>query len=260
MKQCVFCGAELEDDARACNNCGRPVPDMPEKEPEKEPEKQKTEEYKAPEDPEDVQTPPEQPQQDQWAQQSVQDRNGQMQQQSPWDQQGQQGSWNPWGQTPQNPPQNSWNQPQQIPPQNQWNQPQVPPQDPWGRPQQNTPWGQQNNNAPYQGYQNQPNGFLRYNKFAIWALALGALAYFLNLFFCVASVAAIILGVIGWMQISKNPTVFKGKWMAILGVVLGVVFLIVYIQAYRMAFQILQDPESMKWMQQYLKEIGAGSR
>ena len=32
MKQCTYCGAELQDDARACNNCGRPVPDMPEPE------------------------------------------------------------------------------------------------------------------------------------------------------------------------------------------------------------------------------------
>jgi len=28
MKKCVYCGADLPDDAKACSNCGRPVPGM----------------------------------------------------------------------------------------------------------------------------------------------------------------------------------------------------------------------------------------
>lgn len=28
MKKCIYCGAELPDDAKACSNCGRPVPGM----------------------------------------------------------------------------------------------------------------------------------------------------------------------------------------------------------------------------------------
>ena len=218
MKQCIYCGADLQDDARACNNCGRPVPDMPEKEAEKPAAAEEQQEAPV------QQEQPQQPQQDPWGQQL------QLPQQDP------------WGQQPQQPQQNLWGQTQQ--------------QGPWGW-QQNDPY-RQGSGGPYSGYGSPQNIQGRYNTFALWSLIFGFLASFLNGFVFIPSIIAIVFSVIGILQIRKNPGMFRGQWMAIVGLILGIFFLIVYAYVFRMVFQAVQDPETFQQLQQYLREINAG--
>ena len=264
MKQCTYCGAELQDDARACNNCGRPVPDMP------EPEKENSVKASA----EETQQPQPEPEQEP---QNVPDpRNpwGQPQQQGPqgqWGQPQQQIPQNPWGQPQQDPqnqwgqsPQGQWGQPQQQIPQNPWGQPQQGPQNQWGQPQQQGPWGWQQNDpsgqgyrGPYPGYGMQQNTQVRYNTFALWSLVFGFLSSFLNGLVFIPSIIAIVFAVIGLIQISKNPGAFKGRWMAIVGLIFGVAFLVVYGYVFHIVFQAVQNPETFEQLQQYLKEINA---
>ena len=280
MKQCIYCGAELEDNARACNNCGRPVPDMPEKAGAEKKEE-------APEQPEQQST------QNPWGQQqeqSAQDPWGQQEQsaQNPWGQQQEQNPqdpWNGWRQAGQPDGQNQWGQPNaqnqwgaQDPQngQNQWGQPNA--QNQWGAPNpqnQQNPWGQQNGQnqwgwqqgtdprqqgygyGPNQGNRNGQQAFPQYNKFAIWGLIFGAVASFLNGFLFVPSILAIIFCIIALVQIRNNPGRYRGKAMAIVGLAFGIIFLIVYAYIFSRVFTALQDPETMQQLQKYLQEIGA---
>ena len=268
MKQCTFCGAELQDDARACNNCGRPVPDMP------EPEEKKVTASIQEADPETQESnETEQPAQNA-AEQSPNPWGTQEQLQNPWGQpQGRQDMQNPWGQ-PQGRQdmQNPWGQPQgRQDMQNPWGQPQSQ-QDP--QPQQ-TPWGWQQNDPangnyggqyPNFGGQYPPYGYpqngqmQRYNAFALWSLVFGLLASFLNGLIFIPSVIAIVFGIIGIVQTGKNPGMFRGKWMAVAGLIFGVFFLIIYGYVFRMVFQAVQNPETFQQLQQYLQEINAGGR
>ena len=261
MKQCTYCGAELQDDARACNNCGRPVPGM--QEPE---QKELTKSEDTTEPAEEQAAPSTEDRQDPWEQQSQpQDPWGQQSQpQDPWGQQG----WtqDPYGQQGQ--PQNPWGQ--QGQPQSPWGQ-QSHPQNPWTRPDgqngwntnQQGNWGWQQNGPMPQGYGqypvngNQTNIPGRYNTFAIWSLVFGVLASFLNGLVFVPSIIAIIFAVVGLVQIRKNPGLFRGKWMAIAGLAFGVFFLIVYGYVFHVVFQAVQNPETFEQLQQYLKEINA---
>ncbi len=241
MKQCVYCGAELQDDARACNNCGRPVPDMPEKEAEK---------HSAAEEQKEAPELQEQPQQDPWGRLPQQPE-----QQSLWGQQPQQPQQSLWGQQPQQPQQQSlWGQ-----------QPQQPQQDPWGNQPQQGPWGWQQNDpsrqgygSPYSGYGRPQNIQGRYNTFALWSLIFGFLASFLNGFVFIPSIVSIVFAVIALLQFRKNPGMFRGQWMAVVGLILAIFFLIVYAYVFRMVFQAVQNPETFEQLQQYLREINAG--
>ena len=277
MKQCNWCGAELEDDARACNNCGRPVPDMPEtRTPEKTvSEKQDgmntadLQKQQAQEDPwnrqdrnrtEDPQNP-----QDPWNRQNQQDPWSRQNQQDPWNQQNQQ---DPWSQQNQ---QNPWNQQNQQSP---WNQ-----RDPWNPQGTQDPWGQNTDpQQPYGGWQPQvpPNGqpdyngynrqqipvyapqqagLRKYNTYAVWALVCGGLASFLNGLVFVPSILAIVFGIVALVQTRRNAQLYKGSWMAVAGLLFGIFFLIVYGYVFHMIFQAVQNPETLEQLQQYLKEI-----
>ena len=257
MKQCIYCGAELADDARACNNCGRPVPDMPETAAPAEVKELPAEEPAGPARQQSQQADPEQqtqpqdpwgrdmPQQDPWGRQFPQ--------QDPWGQQSpQQGQW---GQQP--PQQDPWGQ--QSPQQNPWGQPQ---QDPWGRPLNGSdpnrpgPDGQiPGFGTPYAGYGGRQTIQKRYHMFAVWSLLFGIISAFLNGIVFIPSILAIVFAIIAIIQIRKNPQQYGGTGMAIIGLVLGVVFLIMYGYVFKMVFQAVQNPETMEQLQNYLQEI-----
>lgn len=265
MKQCTFCGAELKDDARACNNCGRPVPDMPEPEEASVPEK-KGEAKDTDPQPADQMTA----QQDQQTQQTPENA------QSPWNPQNQQtqSPWDPQGRQMQNP----WS-PQGRQVQDPWERQTQEQQNPW------TPWGQQNPQEqqenrqgqqlfPWGWQQNDPGRPLsggqypgsniprnaqmqRYNPFALWSLIFGFLASFLNGLIMIPSIIAIVCGINGLIQIGKEPQTYKGTWMAVLGLVCGIFFLTMFACGY-MLRMVLQNPELYEQLQQILKGFGAG--
>ena len=259
MKQCTYCGAELKDDARACNNCGRPVPGMPEPEAESPVHVSSEETQNVP-----GETPAEeQPQQNPWEQQAQWGQQIPQGPYDPWNPQGQQSQQNPWG--PQSPQgqQNPWGPQSPQGQQNLWgSQSPQGQQNPWG--QQQAPWGWQQNDpsgqgygGPYPGYGTQQNTQSRYNTFALWSLVFGFLASFLNGIVFIPSIIAIVFAIVGLVQISKNPAVFRGKWMAIVGLAFGIVFLVVYGYVFHIVFQAVQDPETFEQLQQYLREINA---
>ena len=298
MKQCNWCGAELEDDARACNNCGRPVPDMPEKSAPKKTVSEKQDglntsdlqKQQMQEDPRGQQDgypawdAPKQ--QDSWNRQNTQDPWDRQNARDPWNRQNQQDPWNPqnaqdpWNrQNTQDPwnrqdAQDPWNRQNQQDPWNRQNT-----QDPWNRQNTQDPWGQNtspqqpyggwqqvppNGQPDYSGYNRQPMpgyapqqqmGLRKYNTYAVWALVCGILASFLNGLVFVPSILAIIFGIVALVQTSRNTQLYKGRWMAVVGLACGVLFLIVYGYVFHMIFQAVQNPETLEQLQQYLKEI-----
>ena len=259
MKQCIYCGAELEDDARACNNCGRPVPDMPEK-VEKAEEAVSAEPVEKPSAPQpDPSERQELPTWEHWGQQPQQD---------PWGDQ-EAPRQDPWGHQ-ETPRQDHWGQqPQQDPwgrQQSQWGQ-QQDPQAPWGGPQQGNDPNYPGSNGPipgyggpYAGYNGQQNIPKRYHMFAVWSMLFGIMSIFLNGFVFIPSILAIVFAVIAIVKIHKDPQQYLGTGMAIIGLVLGVAFLIVYGYVFRMVFQAVQNPETLEQLQNYLQEIGAGRK
>ena len=312
MKQCTYCGAELQDEARACNNCGRPVPGMPEPEQERPEQSVKTGDLdESASDKQDADfmqhTQPElqnqesqadQPQQD-WQGKQPQDMWGWQQnqpgQQNPWGAQNQPGQQNPWGAQNQPEQQSLWGQQDPNSQQSPWgaqNQPgqqspwgaqnQTGQQNPWeaqnqpgqqslwgahNQTGQHNPWGWQQNRPmnPYYGGQYPGNGMpqsgqlQRYNVFAMWSLILGVAAAFLNGFVFIPSVLAIVFGIIGIVQIKRDPAAFKGIWMAVAGLVLSVIFIIFYGYVFHIAIQIAQDPNKLQQLQDYMREIGMGA-
>ena len=234
MKLCPYCGTELPDDAKACNNCGRPCPEPAVTEPENKepvqaeeteavPEQIRTPEPEQVQKPEDGQAPAEFPSggQESW--------NGP---QDGWNN-SQQGGWN-------NGQQNSWDNSQQ----GGWNNGQ---QGGWNGGQQNG-W-----NGPQAGPYGPSGTMQRSNPFAMASCIFGVVATILNSLLFLPSILAIVFGLIGFMQIRKNPEIFRGKWMAIVGIVMGVICLIVYgIFFHRVYNALLQDPELIQQVQQYI--------
>ena len=280
MKQCTFCGAELQDDARACNNCGRPVPDMPEPGQEKDDlsvkEETAEEQSVQKQDADFIQNSQQFPQgqdmqaqqpQSQWSSEDHTDPAEQLR--SQWGSQDQTGRQIPWGQQEPREQQDPWGQQDPWNRQNRSGQPQGMwnPQGQQNQPGQQTPWGWQQNQpvnpyygGPYPGSGIPQNGQLqRYNAFALWSLILGFLASFLNGVVFIPSILAIIFSIIGIIQIRKNPAAFKGIWMAVAGLILGVIFLIFYGYIFHIAIQIVQDPEKLEQLQQYMQELKVGA-
>lgn len=91
---------------------------------------------------------------------------------------------------------------------------------------------------------------------AIAALVLGVLSLFLNSLYFIPSLLAIGFGIAALLQIRKNPQYYSGSGLAIAGIVLGVVFLIVYIALFLWTAHMMQDPEFMKLVQQYMEMMG----
>ena len=247
MKQCPYCGAQLQDDARACNNCGRPMPEtadtgesripeaetagtrMPETVPEQAP---------LPKNEEPARAPQEAP--DSW--------------QRRWTQQDEQNGQQPmWGQQDQRSGQ----------------QPARGPQDPRGGPYG---WGQQGpvygrqpgayppGGMPPAGYGMRVPGQDRVDPLAVISLVLGIAAIFLNAFFLIPSILAIVLGIVAVLRIRKYPDVYGGSLFAILGIVLGIVLLIVYAFVFAQVFQMMQDPEKYDELMQLVQQFGGGAK
>ena len=242
MKKCVFCGAELDDNAKACSNCGRILPkeDWPKAE-------EKTENSAA-----------------QAAGSSDQDtgwNNG--------NPQGQNSGWNNGTAQDQNIGWNSGNAQSQN---GGWNN---------GTAQdQNTGWNNQNNwgngygwngqnsqnsqnaGAPYgqQGYGGVPQNGQKTNVFAIVSLVQGILSAFLNLIlFFIPSVLAIVFGILGIMQIRQDPNQ-KGKGMAITGLILGAIFLALTVLLFVFSIYLMNhNPEFSQMVQEMIREIEGGS-
>ena len=266
MKQCTFCGAELPDDALACNNCGRPFPDMvspdgeilrPKKAEEPEPVKEEAREEARPAYKDDRRYDWD-PRVNGWNEQAEkwQENGGQPDGQRSDQAQQQQGGWNepqqpqqqsPWGRQEQQDP---WGRQDQR---DSWGRPEQ--QDQWGRPQ-GGPWYPQGEGAGRPGYGNQQ----RLNSFAMTSLMLGIMAAFFNGFLFIPSVVAIVFGIVSLYQFKKEPQLYRGRWMAFVGIALAVVFLVVYIILYIRVFNNLysavQDPETFQQLQEYLGMTG----
>lgn len=297
MKECIYCGAALPDEAKACSNCGRPLP-MAENISESESETQNASQVN-------------QPQSGAGTMWNQPEQNGQA---APWNQPEQNGQATPWNQPEQNGQAAPWSQPEQNGQAAPWGQPQQNGQTPWGsaasetgnaqspanQNMQNAAWnhetpygyGQWNDRQPYaspDGQTNrqlngqpdgqlngQPNGQNQWNPgpngwvpqgqgygvygapqhmhgMAVASLIMGVLSLFLNSLYFIPSLLAIGFGIAAILQIRKNPHYYKGSGLAIAGIVLGAVFLIVYIGLILWALHMMQDPEFMQLVQQYME-------
>ena len=157
---------------------------------------------------------------------------------------------NGWGSQNPNQPQNGWNNQNPNPQQGGWRNP-----NPWnGQNQPQNPWN--NQNQPQSSWNGQGGADPQYagnteqktNIFAVFSLVFGIMAFFM--FF--SSILGIIFGAIGLSQIKRYPERFKGKRLAIIGIVVSVVFIILYAVLFVKVFQALQDPETLQMLQEYL--------
>lgn len=237
MKKCVYCGAELNDNAKACSNCGRILPK------EDWPEEKKAD--------------------DAGKNQSGSDWGGQ---DSAWDRRNTGSGWesrNSNGRSGQN-DQNS----------NEWGGQSSQNSSGWsGQNNGNSGWNTRNGQNPYgqnpygqnsygnmQGYANQPPQQQKTNTFAIVAFVQGILSVFLNsVLFFIPSVMAIVFGCISLSQLKQNPDQ-KGKGMAVAGLVLGIVFLILTIVLTILAVLLIStDSEFSRMFQEIYKQLEGGS-
>ncbi len=342
MKKCMYCGAELPDEAKACSNCGRPLPVTEEVPSEDDSAGNSVNDAESLRPVEDMgisgtETPyagasPEPADTDipsgmnpggpagssagsfSW-EQSASDHAGQaadpQNTQNPWGSMSQDGQaqtgwnfenqgtagqtggsqWNPQEQGTGGPygqnrdAQDQWGQAGQNAG-SQWN-PQGQgaggpygqnrdAQDPWGRAGQNagSQWNPQGQGAggqfgqdrggqnPWPGNgQNPWNGqeygtgqpTRRVHGLAAASLVLGITAIFLNSLYFIPSLLAIGLGIAALLQIRKNPQYYSGGGLAVAGIILGAVFLVAYIALFIWTAHMLQDPEFMKLVQQYME-------
>lgn len=143
------------------------------------------------------------------------------------EQQGEQQQWNqqPWNGQPQETGQ-QWNQQQGYqqwnngqPNQQQWNGQQPLDQSYGQAPYGQNPYGQ--NPYPYYGER-------KTSGFAVASLVLGLIGIFLDAFFLVPSILAIVFAAVSRKQTNAG---YKGRGMAIAGLVLGIIFLAIYLVA-----------------------------
>lgn len=232
MKKCVYCGAELNDDAKACSNCGRILPR------EEWPEEKKTDDSGKNQDSRNGQDSA-------WNSRNNDCNNG-------WGGRDNDSTETWSGRGGQNSGNSAWEN------QNSWNTKNG--QNPYGQ----NPYGQ-NSYGQYpggntQGYGNQPPLQQKTNTFAIVALVQGILSVFLNsVLFFIPSVMAIVFGCISLSQLKQNPDQ-KGKGMAVAGLVLGIVFLILTIVLTILAVWLIStDSEFSRMFQELYKQLEGGS-
>lgn len=232
MKKCVYCGAELNDDAKACSNCGRILPR------EEWPEEKKTDDSGKNQDSRNGQDSA-------WNSRNNDCNNG-------WGGRDNDSTETWSGRGGQNSGNSTWEN------QNSWNTQNG--QNPYGQ----NPYGQ-NSYGQYpggntQGYGNQPPLQQKTNTFAIVALVQGILSVFLNsVLFFIPSVMAIVFGCISLSQLKQNPDQ-KGKGMAVAGLVLGIVFLILTIVLTILAVWLIStDSEFSRMFQELYKQLEGGS-
>lgn len=232
MKKCVYCGAELNDDAKACSNCGRILPR------EEWPEEKKTDDSGKNQDSRNGQDSA-------WNSRNNDCNNG-------WGGRDNDSTETWSGRGGQNSGNSAWEN------QNSWNTKNG--QNPYGQ----NPYGR-NSYGQYpggntQGYGNQPPLQQKTNTFAIVALVQGILSVFLNsVLFFIPSVMAIVFGCISLSQLKQNPDQ-KGKGMAVAGLVLGIVFLILTIVLTILAVWLIStDSEFSRMFQELYKQLEGGS-
>ena len=237
MKKCVYCGAELNDDAKACSNCGRILPkeDWPEeKKADDAGKNQSGSDWGGQDSAWDSRNTG-----SGWESRNSNGRSGQNDQNS--NEWGGQSSQNSSGWSGQNNGNSGWNTRNG--------------QNPYGQ----NPYGQ-NSYGNMQGYANQPPQQQKTNTFAIVAFVQGILSVFLNsVLFFIPSVMAIVFGCISLSQLKQNPDQ-KGKGMAVAGLVLGIVFLILTIVLTILAVLLIStDSEFSRMFQEIYKQLEGGS-
>ena len=242
MKKCVYCGAELNDDAKACSNCGRILPkeDWPEeKKADDAGKNQSGSDWGGQDSAWDSRNTG-----SGWESRNSNGRSGQNDQNS--NEWGGQSSQNSSGWSGQNNGNSGWNTRNG--------------QNPYGQnPYGQNPYGQ-NSHGNMQGYANQPPQQQKTNTFAIVAFVQGILSVFLNsVLFFIPSVMAIVFGCISLSQLKQNPDQ-KGKGMAVAGLVLGIVFLILTIVLTILAVLLIStDSEFSRMFQEIYKQLEGGS-
>ena len=247
MKKCVYCGAELNDDAKACSNCGRILPkeDWPEeKKADDAGKNQSGSDWGGQDSAWDSRNTG-----SGWESRNSNGRSGQNDQNS--NEWGGQSSQNSSGWSGQNNGNSGWNTRNG--------------QNPYGQnPYGQNPYGQnsygQNSHGNMQGYANQPPQQQKTNTFAIVAFVQGILSVFLNsVLFFIPSVMAIVFACISLSQLKQNPDQ-KGKGMAVAGLVLGIVFLILTIVLTILAVLLIStDSEFSRMFQEIYKQLEGGS-
>ena len=247
MQKCVYCGAELNDDAKACSNCGRILPkeDWPEeKKADDAGKNQSGSDWGGQDSAWDSRNTG-----SGWESRNSNGRSGQNDQNS--NEWGGQSSQNSSGWSGQNNGNSGWNTRNG--------------QNPYGQnPYGQNPYGQnsygQNSHGNMQGYANQPPQQQKTNTFAIVAFVQGILSVFLNsVLFFIPSVMAIVFGCISLSQLKQNPDQ-KGKGMAVAGLVLGIVFLILTIVLTILAVLLIStDSEFSRMFQEIYKQLEGGS-
>ena len=247
MKKCVYCGAELNDNAKACSNCGRILPkeDWPEeKKADDAGKNQSGSDWGGQDSAWDSRNTG-----SGWESRNSNGRSGQNDQNS--NEWGGQSSQNSSGWSGQNNGNSGWNTRNG--------------QNPYGQnPYGQNPYGQnsygQNSHGNMQGYANQPPQQQKTNTFAIVAFVQGILSVFLNsVLFFIPSVMAIVFGCISLSQLKQNPDQ-KGKGMAVAGLVLGIVFLILTIVLTILAVLLIStDSEFSRMFQEIYKQLEGGS-
>ena len=62
-------------------------------------------------------------------------------------------------------------------------------------------------------------------------------------------------GVIGFLQIRRAPQLYRGRWMALAGIILGVMFLVVYAVLFSRVYSaLMQNPELFQQIEQYVQQ------
>ena len=237
MKQCKYCGAELPNEAKACSNCGRPLP------VEEQPKEKQAEERVLHTGEQSVRRPVE---------------SAPVQEAAPW--------CDPHGPTwSENAEEDLW-----YPrPEDAWYREQGRPNIPYGYGQPNAPqtYGQPvappepqgwNAQAPYPEYsvRQRPDAPSRIHPLAIIAFFLGLLAIFFNGLLFLPSILSITLAIIALVQIKREPLSYSGKWLAVIGMIVAIGALIAYgvlfARVYDRVYDILQQPEMMQQLQDIL--------
>lgn len=94
----------------------------------------------------------------------------------------------------------------------------------------------------------------RTNAFAAASFGIGIAAVFLQIFIPFLSVLALTLGIIGRIQIRKEPEAYSGEGLALAGIILGAVITILYLIIFATGMYMMRTPEFRAYFEQMMRK------